>query len=689
MTSLTSYSCKNSKACLPYVLLLFFGVVFLHNCIKFYFTVDDAYISMRYARHLFEGKGLVYNIGQYVEGYSNFLWVIILALFGAIGLNMPIAANIGGIFFSLLTLLLVIKLINKLYPGRGYWNLLPVALLSTNCDFTGWATGGLETALFTFLVFAALYLFYEEAVEQKNRFFISGLLCGILCLTRPEGLLFSGLYFSGLMIRQRYKGNSFFKYGSGRLTVFLAIMIPYVIWKTNYYGNVLPNSFYVKVNKIEYFDRGIRFAASFIKESYAYLWLLPIIFSLTKLNFFVCFVFFQCLVYFIYAIWVGGDWMAYRFYVPIIPPLILLVGVGFNHMLDYTDGIGRTYVRRCLKTFSIIYVLIIIAFNAIPAYMYDKYRKTIFNDELQILNYTSLHLPEKNAIEVAKAFEKVLLPDEVVAGSFAGFTGLYTDIKVIDTLGLNDKYIARLPIQKPGQPGHEKQAPYQYLKEQKAICLYPWPVETPGNQKSQYNVEYAPDKYLTFGSTLPYSKVVRKFQKRGFNVFYRGNFIPDPDDIQQIKHSRNFNFETGTYVNWKVEGKAFGTAPSFKGQLDNSIRINGYEGKFYINSYYNSSDKSKGKLVSDTFVIDGDTISFLIAGGNKRSTSMNLLIDGKTVRSASGSNSEEMVRKYWKVSNYMGTKAKIEIIDFDSGGWGHIVIDDIQIGKSVNKMPKF
>ena len=44
-----------------------------------WFLTDDAFISFRYARNLLEGHGLVFNPGERVEGYSNFLWVLELA----------------------------------------------------------------------------------------------------------------------------------------------------------------------------------------------------------------------------------------------------------------------------------------------------------------------------------------------------------------------------------------------------------------------------------------------------------------------------------------------------------------------------------------------------------------------------------------------------------------------------------
>lgn len=637
---------------------------------------------MRYARHLYEGNGLVYNIGEYVEGYSNFLWVIILALWGSLGFNLPLIANVLGILFSLLTLVIVFKLMGRINDGVSFWSILPVIFLSTNWDFTGWATGGLETALFTLLLFVAIYRFNEEVIARTSSFQLSAIICGLLCLTRPEGFLFSGIYFLTLGVVEFKRRSDWLKRVTAWLAIVAIIVIPYLIWKIIYYGDILPNSFYIKVNKPEYFERGIRYAGFYLLQSHAYLWILPIIIGIRKRLLCTYFMFIFSLIYLLYILWVGGDWMALRFFAPIIPMLIFMMVVGFKSVFDYALSKRKPLFRYSLILFLILYVGITFWLNALPTYKYGKNRKFVFNEKLQILDYGALHLPEGNAIEVARAFKRVLLPNEVVAASFAGFTGLYTDIRVIDTLGLNDKYIARLPIQKPGQPGHEKQAPFEYLINNKVVCLYPWPVKNAGDNNSQYSVEYEPNKYLTFGSTMPYNEVIKKFQDRGFNVFYKGNFIPNTKNITLIENDNNFNFETGNYLHWTVEGTAFGTAPQFRGKWENSTKIKGYEGTFLVNSYYDNSDAAHGKLFSDKFIINGDTITFLIAGGNTKNTSINLVVEKTIVRTETGDKSEELIRKSWNVADYMGKEARIEIIDSDSGEWGHIVIDDIQIGKT-------
>ncbi|RLI86247.1 MAG: hypothetical protein DRO76_04225, partial [Candidatus Altiarchaeales archaeon] len=85
------------------VFLLLVGLS-IYNSLRFRFTVDDAYIGIRYARHFVEGSGLVYNIGERVEGYSDFLWIILLSFFGFLGFNFVSAAHFLGLFSSVLTL---------------------------------------------------------------------------------------------------------------------------------------------------------------------------------------------------------------------------------------------------------------------------------------------------------------------------------------------------------------------------------------------------------------------------------------------------------------------------------------------------------------------------------------------------------------------------------------------------------
>ena len=150
------------------------------------------------------------------------------------------------------------------------------------------------------------------------------------------------------------------------------------------------------------------------------------------------------------------------------------------------------------------------------------------------------------------------------------------------------------------------------------------------------------------------------------------------------------DFEGKDYGDWKVEGKAFGTAPA-KGTLGGQMRVTGFEGKGLVNTFL-GGDKPTGKLTSPAFTIERDFIKFLVGGGgHEGKTCMNLLVDGDVVYSTTGPNkqpggSEFLNWENWDVKKYKGKKAVIQIVDDASGGWGHINID--QISQSDTKAKK-
>ena len=135
------------------------------------------------------------------------------------------------------------------------------------------------------------------------------------------------------------------------------------------------------------------------------------------------------------------------------------------------------------------------------------------------------------------------------------------------------------------------------------------------------------------------------------------------------------DFEDETFGKWKANGAAFadGTSDaSFAGQS-----LSGFQGRRLANSWLRS-DGLQGELISPDFKIEQPHISFLIGGGNhKDKTCMNLVVDGKTVRTATGKNSDKMFLHSWDVTEFVGKSARLEIIDHHQGGWGHVDIDHI------------
>jgi sucrose-6-phosphate hydrolase SacC (GH32 family) len=154
----------------------------------------------------------------------------------------------------------------------------------------------------------------------------------------------------------------------------------------------------------------------------------------------------------------------------------------------------------------------------------------------------------------------------------------------------------------------------------------------------------------------------------------RTGFKTHPSDILIA------DFEGG-FGKWKTTGDAFGAAPA-KGTLPGQMKVSGFLGKGLASSFF-GKDKSTGTLTSPPFEIKRPFVNFLVGGGRwEKETCINLLIDGKTVRSTTGSNpggnkTERLESATWDVKELVGKKAIIRVVDRRKGGWGHITVDHI------------
>ncbi len=158
--------------------------------------------------------------------------------------------------------------------------------------------------------------------------------------------------------------------------------------------------------------------------------------------------------------------------------------------------------------------------------------------------------------------------------------------------------------------------------------------------------------------------------------------VPPPDNEE--KPEVFADFESGTYGDWKKTGTAFGDKP-VAGTLPNQQKVTGYGGKYLVNSFVGGDD-STGTLTSPAFTVRRPYINFRIGGGNHPGkTCINLLVDGKIVRTATGKNNEKLEWDYWQVRQFKGQKAVIEIVDQQKGPWGHINIDDIEFADAPPK----
>jgi fructan beta-fructosidase len=141
------------------------------------------------------------------------------------------------------------------------------------------------------------------------------------------------------------------------------------------------------------------------------------------------------------------------------------------------------------------------------------------------------------------------------------------------------------------------------------------------------------------------------------------------------------DFEGPTYgTGWQATGDFAGTGPA-AGTLPNQQQVSGYLGNQLVDTYING-DTSTGTITSPAFTVSSRYIDLLVGGGNHpwgaaNPTAVNLLVNGKVVQTATGKNSETLNWDSWDVSAYQGKTATIQVVDQNSGGWGHILADQI------------
>jgi arabinofuranosyltransferase len=240
----------------------------------FWFLTDDAYIAFRYVSNSLQGYGYVWNPPPFapVEGYTSFLWLVLLdVVWRLTGLEPPQSANPMALVFTLGTMLLATLMIVRI-PWKASlrrWRLAFVALLLVylvfNRTFLAWASSGLETALFNFLL--VLWVFLTLVVRRPAwRAGLGALVAAALALSRPDGWLFcvSSLAITlWLAWRAPDRGERGKVLLAGLLP--LGLVVAHLLWRMSFYGECLPNTYCAKVVGI-WPESGARYLLSFVLE---------------------------------------------------------------------------------------------------------------------------------------------------------------------------------------------------------------------------------------------------------------------------------------------------------------------------------------------------------------------------------------------------------------------------------------
>jgi arabinofuranosyltransferase len=405
---------------------------------RFHVT-DDAYISFRYVANFLEGHGLVYNPGERVWGFTNFLWMALLAPGLACGLDPLALARALGVLSSAGALLLVLRVGAPARPARG-WNPGGACLLATSGAYLLQALGGLETSGFTLLVLAALAL-HARARERGGRAaFAAGLAAALAALTRPEGVLLFGLLAADALAPARTSPVPLRR----RLALlglgFAPIALAFEAAMASYYGALWPNSLDAKIGlSLEQLRRGLHYGLVFARNQ-------PVTLAIAlaaalrwrearpdeRLRLWAL------LLFAAVAVAVGGDWMlGYRLF---HAPIALAAGLVPLALAGVAAGGAPRRARKARAGLVALAAVANLAGSFRDPRVEVASRPTLVAAGERIGRWMRAHLPA----------------DALLATNTAGCIPYYSGLRIVDMMGINDRTIARRRELPSGWKGIEK-----------------------------------------------------------------------------------------------------------------------------------------------------------------------------------------------------------------------------------------
>jgi len=448
---------------------------------------DDAYISLRYATNLAEGSGLVWNPGERVEGYTNFLWTALIALLLRLSdLDAPLLALVLCWLCFVLNLWVAARLELRLL--RSLALPLPLAtaplLLALHPVFVAYGSTGMETGLCALWVsLAALALCGRWSGRAA---LMAGTALIAATLTRPDHGLFYAVG-AGVVVYQelallwemRARGEALQLWPGLRRGLLYAapftVYLAYLGWKLQYYGQLLPNTYYAKSADMSWFGQGGLYLLLFVVATSA---IVPLVLAVlagirlttrdnpawTRVALFVAG---STLLYCLYVARIGGDFMHGRFLVPLLPVLFVCAAAGVHSLVPRAAAANSL---RGWLPWAVAAGLLLASVQPLPVFDGLQPRFGIV-DESRYYPVTALR-PE---VRVDHNHWKIgtFLRDRLVAQGIRpiigsggiGMVGYYSRLPLIDVYGLTDSTISHRKLDRRRRPGHEKVASRSYLRE--------------------------------------------------------------------------------------------------------------------------------------------------------------------------------------------------------------------------------
>ncbi len=479
-------------------------VVFLGNSfIYFGWGQDDPGILFRYAVNLAEGRGLVYNPGERVEGFSDFGYVILMSVvYKALGLSgspeeLFVVSKFVGVVCSVLALWVTYAIASHFLRLERHWALFVCLMMAANSPFAIWSVGALETNCLVLVLLASLYLYLSYLRRRVRSPDVGNMLpvalsCGIgfsaVTLLRADAFVFAAIVGGHWVFCRLHSRN--ISRADWPIVVLPALTaLGYEAWRLWYYGSPLPNTYYAKIEPslsptlvsvtfLRYLEPYLRtlggtglvaglLAASVYKDKEHHSRVLALV----------------CAGYIGYVLLIGGDWMAgYRFMVPVLPILLMLVVSGARHILR---GLGIKPHRTRAGAAVCLLAAVLIAATQVYAGIgmirqwkpqFAPWYKNPTLDAKQLVPYGG----------VADWIREHVDDTAVLATHQAGFVPFLTGLRTIDTFGITDRTLAHMA----GDP-----AAYRKSRVGALHWLEEGPPSTPAEE---YIVNQVPDLYMIY-----------------------------------------------------------------------------------------------------------------------------------------------------------------------------------------------
>lgn len=431
-------------------------------------TVETAWVSFRYADNFAAGHGLVFNPGERVEGYSNFLWTLLLGVLSSLGVDVTSAAPVLGMLSACAALGVLWLLAQRLQPF-GAWPCLATWLTASSFVYGGYAVFGTEAPLLALLCLGAAERFAREveaeaagAAGNSRVLPWSGLLMALACMTRIEALVLC----VGLLASAGRRATN--RTGLVRLGFFLAPVLVHQAWRLAYYGALLPTAALATLGDAKGQLRGGReYLDNYQRHAGAIVWLALSAVAMAAVRLTrgleheeavepteadarpgvpyraperrpgaapslevwrAAFALALCTWVIVYGVWlllIGGDGMPYfRLIAPIEPFVFLLV-----------DQVVRTLIARRERVIN----LALAAFGLWTL----VYRTELYGDTHDNLTRNEKQFWEESAGRAA-AWLKGAEPGPVAVADI-GLVGYRSRLPIVDMLGVTYPAVARLP----------------------------------------------------------------------------------------------------------------------------------------------------------------------------------------------------------------------------------------------------